>query len=119
MADRPGGAEVVTKSDLPLHLEDMTNYEVREYSGRGMMGRNCLAVTTDESVTEFFVELMVNVAEAAIAVNCPDASSKTRRDEWLQSIREKLLTTRQDQLGKLGNVFYWPNVRYVNDEEEV
>lgn len=42
-----------------LEFLDDCGYETRRYSGRGMYGKKCPAVTTDESEIEFAVNVML------------------------------------------------------------
>ena len=72
------------------------DYSIRvAYSGRGMGGRSCLAVTLPSTgkLTEFMVALAVQLTE------------NDRADDALRLAR----LTRTDSMG-LGIVAYWPGV---------
>ena len=68
------------------------NFDVRDYSGRGMYGRECLAITTPD--TRFnLLELGISLGEQGVAY-------------------EEIHGLRWDNMG-LGMVYYWPHIPYV------
>lgn len=80
-------------------------YEPRSYSGRGMYGRYCLGVSTDDSP----VKLGANTVLSLI-----DAGEEDLAREFAD------LRACQDQLG-LGIIVYWPQIEWSDedtDEEE-
>lgn len=97
----------MAKSALQEILEGLEgnigSFEVREYSGRGMYGRHCLAVVTGRDSLHSF-EVGVHLGKAA--------SDSGRFDE----IEDSILDMKEDSMG-LGSVMYWPRVPYVSDEE--
>jgi hypothetical protein len=80
------------------------DFEVREYSGRSMYGKKCLAVVTGvDSIHSF--ELGVRVGRAAALSNDFD------------DIEDAMLDTREDSMGH-GSVMYWPRVPFIKDDED-
>jgi hypothetical protein len=95
------------KSALQEILESLIGeageFSVREYSGRSMYGKKCLAVVTGRDSVHSF-ELGVRVGRAA-------ALSSDFCD-----VEDAMLDTKEDSMG-LGSVIYWPHVPYVKDDE--
>jgi len=76
--------------DVPDFLALFENFDCtpRSYSGRGMYGKECLAVTSDCDEAEFIYDC------GARGAPCP----------------------KTDSMGK-GTVFYWPSIRWAEWEE--
>ena len=86
-------------------LENIQNscgwvFSIREYSGRGMNGRNCLAIVTDNHV-----DLL------GLGMAMADHLTKMNEDFSYHD-----LGTNTDSMD-LGQVIYWPSIQYVQDEE--
>lgn len=71
-------------------------YEVHEYSGRGMFGARCLAVTCDNP-SGWIAEVFLYLAE-----------NNTPYSEIIQ-VAEILKDSRTDSMGR-ASVVYWPNL---------
>jgi hypothetical protein len=79
-------------------LEDITQcYDVREYSGRGMMGRTCLGVVTEGGQTP------LNLL-AEIIMEC----------EEIEEAAYLLRHARTDSMGT-ETIIYWPSIRKDNE----
>lgn len=74
---------------------------IRSYSGRGMFGAQCLAVTFERGVSESEI-----VAEALCSASYNQMSE----------VRTAVKGARTDNMG-LGTVLYWPNVEFQGEEE--
>lgn len=90
------------KSQLQTMLEDLDFGDVRSYSGRGMYGKECVAITGCDLGT--LLGFLVGSASDGV-----DVDYNTIRA--LESIK-------QDSLG-MGSVFYFPLVEYVEDTTEI
>ena len=71
-------------------------YEVRDYSGRGMFGKRCLAVTCDNP-SGWIAEVFLYLAE-----------NKTPYEEIIQ-VAEILKDSRTDTMGH-ASIIYWPAI---------
>lgn len=69
-------------------------YDTEEYSGRGMFGKTCLAVVTDETPFRFCAKLMRGA----------------KNDEEREKLAVILQGTKEDSLG-MGRIFYWPDLK--------
>lgn len=78
-------------------LAEMAGYELRSYSGRGMYGKQCVAITTENG--------MLNTL-ADMAEECDSA------EEAALLIRK----CDHDSMG-LGMVLYWPSIKWEKDEQ--
>lgn len=92
------------KSELQLGLEELLDsydleFEIRSYSGRGMCGKECLAITCD-TVDLFTIGFELGKTESY-------------SDGLHQPPQPKM-----DSMG-LGVVLYWPRIQYVTDDETV
>ena len=100
--------EAVTPERLRELFED-AQYTPHAYSGRGMYGEVCLAVTTD-SVSES-VTVILDVVQAC-------AENGTTED--VTELIDLLRGSRSDSMGR-GVVVYWPDIPWADcgaDEEE-
>lgn len=83
---------------------------VMSYSGRGMYGKECLAVSLDDSNGYGFTSRVVF-----------EATWEYRGDDDEDSLMEGMLDiiegTATDNLGR-GIVLYWPSVTYEEEREE-
>lgn len=85
--------------------------ELGPYSGRGMCGRKCLGVTTDLGVGKFAACVMEGLTDEGIsrALDVEELDVK--------SVIDGFRRFQEDRMGR-GNVYYFPGVPYVSDEEE-
>jgi hypothetical protein len=83
-----------------------SDYQVRSYSGRGMYGDTCLAVTIRGNLFELFAQVL--------RVLDGDRTNLT------EEVADAFSMARQDDMGR-GTVVYFPGVKYVeaaSDEED-
>jgi hypothetical protein len=93
---------------LIAYLEDV-GYDCRSYSGRGMMGRQCVAVITEDSLPN----LIVRTLQCAV-----HSSNLEEDDKEFNELCKTLRQTRQDNMGRDDVVYYWPDVEWENEEED-
>lgn len=67
-----------------------------EYSGRGMLGRRCVGVASDDGLPALVVFVAAVTRESDVS---------ERLDEFVDALEH----VRSDQLG-MGMVYYWPTV---------
>ena len=97
------------KTTLQCILEDIQETEIeigiRSYSGRGMYGDECLAFTTDRytSLGKVFAEILFRVTKFA--------------DTEVNEIAACFRGIQSDSMG-MGMVYYFPDVEYVDNEDE-
>lgn len=93
--------------------EDDLHDEIRviaDYSGKGMMGRQCIAVVGDFSVaTSFLLNLAI--------LRCDD-SGEANINEVRQELAEITVHTKTDMLGMSG-IYYWPYLNVQTDDIEM
>lgn len=101
--------ENTRKSQLQQCLED-AGYECRSYSGRGMYGKECLAVVTSDhpmTVTaNCFSELLSDLDDEDI-------------EAWVNKYNDlvsQLHRVSEDNMGR-SMVYYWPGVEFVGEED--
>ena len=82
-------------------LED-NDFRTRSYSGRGMFGTECLAVSVDDICSA--------VWKMGEAFGCANASSD--KEDHIEGPKGRVCTA---QLGR-GYVIYWPSVPFVGDD---
>lgn len=75
-------------------LQDLLSYhDSREYSGRGMMGRQCLSVVTEDGMSPF-------VLLSQIITGCNDVEEASHLVRYAKT----------DNMG-LDTVIYWPSIK--------
>lgn len=85
-------------------LIEEAGYETRSYSGRGMYGKECLGVCTENvNVIAFIYDIMETSFD----------QDRADLEEDIMQIRE----AKTDSMGK-GMIVYFPNVPYNKDEDE-
>lgn len=89
-------------------LLENAGYETRSYSGRGMFGKQCLAISTDDSP----FDVAANLLETSIR---SIEVSEVEFDQ--QHFADILRQTRSDSMG-LGSVYYWPSETYESGDED-
>lgn len=85
-------------------LKSLYSFKIRDYSGRGMYGRQCLSIITDHHSVHSF-ELAFQLGRAAADSGC------------FQDVEDMICDTREDSMG-FSSVIFWPQVQYVADEPE-
>lgn len=86
------------------NLIEKMGYKTRSYSGRGMFGKYCLGVSIDGNLATFLMELGAAIGEHNAEAGC---TGEERID---------LPYSTSDALG-LGTIVYFPNVQYVEADE--
>lgn len=97
--------------NLQMILESIVNDEiidasVIQYSGRGMFGRQCLAIVVDEDVPSMYLASLIT--SEIIRASVIDFF-----DEAAEDAVRICSEAKQDNMGK-GTVFYWPDVEYIS-----
>lgn len=93
--------------------EDNDIQYLTDYSGRGMLGKNCVGVTGSAyDLMRFTIHCIPKLDEDWWA-ETGDA------DTWVERIEcsDEWYAVRTDSLG-VDAIFYWPNIRTVKNEEE-
>lgn len=85
--------------------------EVRAYSGRGMYGRNCVAITGTNNEC---MSMIGEVIKMAASEMLDQDDGDTREFDLLV---ENLMSFSMDSMG-YDVVIYWPREQWVNTEEE-
>lgn len=80
------------KHETLKEIIEAAGYDTRSYSGRGMFGRECLAVSIDVSESEFFSDL----------IDVTDSSN-------IRIVSDAMRNVRTDSLGR-GTILYFPSV---------
>ena len=78
--------------------EDSGEFSIRRYSGRGMFGRECLAITVEDMGD--IIKIMVAVGAAAEQEGI-DLTGDADGARW-------------DSMGH-GTVFYWPSIPFTGE----
>ena len=81
-------------------LAEVAELRCRSYSGRGMYGRTCLAVTFDDGPGELFSALLTVLAETGTT------------QEACAELADAFRGMRTDSMGR-GMVAYFPEIEYV------
>lgn len=85
-------------------LCDNTGIEVRSYSGRGMYGRKCLGIDTDD-----VMGTIADLIEAAVDFH--------NRPVAYNMLAEALRSSRQDSMG-LGVIIYFPSIAWEDSWDD-
>jgi hypothetical protein len=98
------------------------NVEFRSYSGRGMYGKQCVAITGDFSacmqmISEVIKDLHDEVFNAAIDSTDDRDSAPYDLDSAFSGAVDDLMDFSYDSMG-LDVVVYWPNVEFVGPDED-
>ena len=88
--------------DRIKEMAEEAGYEFRSYSGRGMFGKQCASVVSDESMMRTL---------AALVECCSDTEEAA---ELLRAMRDDNMGRGDDNMGR-GIVLYWPRVRLLDD----
>lgn len=82
--------------------------DCQKYSGRGMYGKECLAVQFDGSPVTIVLEAVEYFANTLSADEAVDQIC-----EFMQMLK----SPSQDSMG-LGSVMYWPHIKWENGEDK-
>ena len=95
----------MTKHILQQIIDDSEGFTSRSYSGRGMYGKTCLGVelNRDNTLGGFL---------AALVWGAEDNSRHLMDD-----LAEGLRSAQTDSMG-LGQILYFPNVPYTDEDDE-
>lgn len=89
----------------------------REYSGRGMFGRKCVAVDVREGSAARVVCMIISELTSSDFVDeCPEGDEFWLADR-VAELCEALQYVKQDSMG-LGTVIYWPNIQESETDNE-
>lgn len=72
--------------------------EIRSYSGRGMYGKECLSIVTNQDLLEILLVLGAMIGD--------------------NSELDDAVNVHQDYLGKNGKVLYWPEIPFEEEDEK-
>ena len=103
--------QTTKKTELQQALEMLIDQceldgELRTYSGRGMMGKQCLAINCE-----------VGAVGGALLVSALLDKDLQNLDDWLPDLLDQLEDTRTDSLG-MGVITYWPSVPFIEGEND-
>lgn len=82
-------------------------YEVRDYSGRGMYGRQCIAIESDDAPHEAVLAI---VDEYVSSMGDYDEDAVLNIGELIRNLKG----ARVDSMG-LGSVIYWPEIPWESE----
>jgi len=91
------------------------NAEPRSYSGRGMYGSSCFAISGDQQQIS---EDIANIIEE-LANNACDFSNDNefeKQEACIEAMKYIVAGQSQDNMGR-GIVVYWPSLKWVADED--
>lgn len=93
---------------------DMFECEVRSYSGRGMYGKECLAVTGSSSeLRDLFKEVILDAANLEVILDAANLFVDDGFDLYeFQDIVDSCFEYSQDSMG-CDVVYYWRNISFV------
>lgn len=98
-----------TVHPLQTLIED-AGYDTRSYSGRGMYGKTCFAVSTHDIVGRF-ISCIMQVYGCICSDSNDDSVAMDARDE----VERAMSHLQSDSMG-LGRVYYWPGVPYTDPD---
>ncbi len=87
-------------------------FEVQSYSGRGMYGKRCLAVTGKGDTLNVVANIVVEVTNHIL-----DNLSTDEMVGALQEMKAAFCKVRTDSLGR-DSVVYFPTIEFVEEESE-
>lgn len=93
---------------------------LRDYSGRGMYGRKCIAIVgsmsaCQEVIAEVLKQASEEMFDAARDMTDEDANAVYDQQSIFQDMIGTLVTFNWDSMG-LSQVVYWPELAWVEDE---
>ena len=93
---------------MPTHIliqaAKAASLDLRSYSGRGMGGKQCVGIDTDDSAIRVACELI------------RAARDLTRDESALDELLEAIEETKTDSMG-CGTILYWPGIAAPDDAE--
>jgi hypothetical protein len=105
-----------------VNAGDVGDVAVRSYSGRGMYGRNCVAVEIDDNAEAWSIGFGFALAEVIADEAGGDRGDYEVRGEYEGSIgawvdQDEHTNVRTDSMGR-GLVLYWPDTSFVGPDED-
>lgn len=99
------------------NIATQSGYETRSYSGRGMNGKECLAVFLPEG--KYFRTLVADMLEntAALVTSGLNGEEADFFHDSMGSLVEGLREMKTDDMGR-GTVAYFPSLQYVPADTE-
>lgn len=100
---------------------DGTDIEVREYSGRAMYGKQCIAIVGEMSQMLCLIASVIQNAHTEAFDAALHADSDEEKDDACEltgdvaDVISNILDYRTDSMG-LSTVLYWPGVEWVEPE---
>lgn len=100
------------KHPLQIALEDIglncgVEFKIRSYSGRGMYGKECLAIDGDD----------INLMQLGFIMGQQVAEERQYLHTKVFVDESDMSGMRSDSMG-LGMVYYWPHIAYVGNMDE-
>jgi hypothetical protein len=86
----------------------VAGYDCRSYSGRGMFGKYCLGITTEDSC----VTVLLNILEHKELI------AKFSDNFQLKIMLEAFSQFKTDAIGKTDTIIYFPSISYFENEED-
>jgi hypothetical protein len=103
---------------LAKDLLGQTEVQVMKYSGRGMMGRECLAITGSmKQCQNGIVDVLIASHDATVEAMLANKHSGSTIDDPFVALIRRLLTFSSDSMGR-DVVLYWPDLPWMEDEDE-
>lgn len=99
---------MINVEELLIEAAKETEFRVRNYSGRGMYGRNCLGVV-GESVGTIIADIL---KEATYLLGDEDDPMQAMRD-----LMDLCGEYRTDNMG-LSMIVYWPDINFGEEDNE-
>lgn len=104
-------------------VADSDEVAARSYSGRGMYGRQCLAITGTHQACLELLKQVHNIALSELfdlAVDLGDNDDADANDayaarDWLTDIVDTMLSYQTDSMG-FDIVMYWPDEEFVDPD---
>ena len=90
---------------LMQEIAEEAGLNPRSYSGRGMFGKQCLAITTDANPFLAMAQLIES------------ARQNTDPDQALEDLQDALSSASMDQMG-LGTVIYFKDIPFTMDDSD-
>lgn len=98
----------MTEKTALQELFENNDIKFRSYSGRGMYGKECLAVTTDQFDGDNPVATVVEIVQLML----DDVTCNSDRNDILDDLRRSYM----DSMGR-SNVIYFPHIKIVVEDE--
>lgn len=93
-------------------LIEAAGYSVRSYSGRGMNGKVCLGIDTDNTAMTLVLDL-IKEALGSVNTSCGDRAYESIGE--VQDLCDMLKNSRSDSMGR-GYIVYFPEIKWIEPE---